>query len=51
MNIIKKDAEFFRSHEIIDYSLLIGVIKKDNVEDNRKSRPLSKLIQRESLDP
>ena len=27
---IKKDAQFFRQHEIIDYSLLIGVIKKSD---------------------
>lgn len=30
VNIIKKDAEFFRSHNIIDYSLLVGVIRKEN---------------------
>ncbi len=36
MAIIRKDAEFFQRHEIIDYSLLIGVIKKDpNIAENR----------------
>ena len=27
---ISKDAKFFEEHDIIDYSLLIGVIKKSD---------------------
>ena len=30
LEIIRRDAEFFEKHEIIDYSLLIGVIKKND---------------------
>jgi len=41
MKIIAKDAEFFRSHDIIDYSLLIGIVKKDGgIEESKpKIRP------------
>ena len=34
LGIIKRDSEFFAKHQIIDYSLLVGVIKKsDNQSD------------------
>lgn len=34
LKIIRSDADFFEQHNIIDYSLLIGVIKKS---ENRES--------------
>lgn len=41
MNVIRRDVEFFRSHELIDYSLLVGVIAKRplNMSETVKLKP------------
>ena len=44
MRIIRKDAVFFREHEIIDYSLLIGVIKQERLSMMEDPRPRSRDI-------
>jgi hypothetical protein len=46
INICKRDAEFFEKHEIIDYSLLIGVIRKsDNLSDQSDARQDSRMLR------
>jgi hypothetical protein len=52
LNIIKKDAEFFEKHQIIDYSLLIGVIRRGEREsENSEFRNLeSRVINEEERD-
>lgn len=48
LSTIKKDAKFFEDHEIIDYSLLIGVIRRsDNYSDYSDARNDSKLVKDE----
>lgn len=32
------DAEFFSKHNIIDYSLLVGVIRNENSKQNVESK-------------
>ena len=52
MKIIRKDAYFFRDHDIIDYSLLVGVIHNQNqsmIEDNKNSKNLECDDLRETL--
>ena len=40
-SIIAKDVEFFRSHNIMDYSLLVGVEKSErySINENDNFRP------------
>lgn len=46
LTAIKKDAKFFEEHEIIDYSLLIGVIKKsENFSEYSDGRNESKIVK------
>lgn len=48
LGVIKRDAEFFEKHQIIDYSLLIGVIKKsDNQSDISEGRYESRLMRQD----
>lgn len=50
LKIIKKDAEFFKEHEIIDYSLLIGVIRKsDNLSEVSEARYESVILREEDM--
>jgi hypothetical protein len=51
MSIISKDAKFFEAHNIIDYSLLIGVIKKvDRSSEASEMRNLESRILKDEDD-
>ena len=48
MKIIRKDADFFRKLNIIDYSLLVGVVRKNEGNLRNEFMNLSSKIANES---
>jgi len=46
---IRKDAEFFEQHDIIDYSLLIGVIRKSDRESDFSDARNLDFVEEEDL--